>query len=100
MASSCVVTAVETNASALPPRQFEQLHVETASPGVKVAVTRWGGGENWIVILHIFQSFQGKLFDGLGQVSVENTGGLFILGQKSVTLIHLKYSSHSLHLHI
>lgn len=47
VASSCVVAAVETNASALPSRQFVQLHVEAASPGVKVAVTGWGrGGEN------------------------------------------------------
>lgn len=44
VASSCVVAAVETNASALPSRQFVQLHVEATSPGVKVAVTGCGGG--------------------------------------------------------
>lgn len=42
VASSCVVTAVETDASAFPPRQLVQLHVEATPPGVKVAVTRWG----------------------------------------------------------
>lgn len=34
-----VVAAVEANASALPARQFVQLHVEAAPPGVQVAVT-------------------------------------------------------------
>ena len=38
-----VVAAVEADSSALPPRQLVQLHVEPASPGMQVAVTRWGG---------------------------------------------------------
>lgn len=45
VASSCVVTAVETDASAFPPRQLVQLHVEATPPGVKVAVARWGQTE-------------------------------------------------------
>lgn len=42
VAPGCVVAAVETNASALPARQFVQFHVEAASPGVEVAVTGCG----------------------------------------------------------
>lgn len=45
VASGAVVAAVEANASALPPRQLVQLHVEATSPGMKVTVTRWEGGE-------------------------------------------------------
>lgn len=40
-----VVAAVEADSSALPPRQFVQLHVETTPSGMKVAVTGCGGGE-------------------------------------------------------
>lgn len=42
VAPGCVVATVETNAAALPARQLVQLHVEAASPGVKVAVTGCG----------------------------------------------------------
>lgn len=42
VAAGCVVAAVEAHASALPARQFVQLHVEAASPGVEVAVAGCG----------------------------------------------------------
>lgn len=64
VASSCVVAAVQTNASALPSRQFVQLHVEATSPGVKVAVAGWGG-EIDCKSLRISYSFQGKFSCGI-----------------------------------
>lgn len=43
VAAGGVVAAVHADASALPPRQFIQLHVEAAAAGVEVAVARCGG---------------------------------------------------------
>lgn len=48
VASGSVVSAVEADSSALPPRQFVQLHVETAPSSVEVAVT--GCGRNRRVV--------------------------------------------------
>lgn len=45
MASGCVVTTVETDATTPPARQFIELHVETTAPGVQVTVAGWGDGE-------------------------------------------------------
>lgn len=42
VASGSVVSAVEADSSTLPPRQFVQLHVETAPSSVEVAVTGCG----------------------------------------------------------
>lgn len=44
VASGRVVATVHAHASALPPRQLVQLHVEAAAPGVQVAVARYEGG--------------------------------------------------------
>lgn len=46
VASGSVVSAVEADSSALPPRQFVQLHVETAASSVKVAVTGCGRNQS------------------------------------------------------
>lgn len=51
VASGCVMATVEADPSALPSRQLVQLHVETAPPGVKVAVAGCGGnktGGKWL----------------------------------------------------
>jgi hypothetical protein len=39
VAASCVVTAVEADTPTLAPRQLVELHVESAAPGMQVAVT-------------------------------------------------------------
>lgn len=43
VATCRVVATVEADSSALPPRQFVELHVETTPSGVKVAVAGCGG---------------------------------------------------------
>jgi hypothetical protein len=40
MASSCVMTAVDANSSTLAAREAIELHVETTTSGVKIAVAR------------------------------------------------------------
>lgn len=41
VAARCVVTTVQTHSSTLAARQFEELHVKTATPGVKVAIASY-----------------------------------------------------------
>lgn len=53
MAPGGVVAAAMTHASAHPPRQLVEFHVEATFPGVQVTVTGWGGRERKVSVMRV-----------------------------------------------